>query len=238
MSRHRPLNVRGRLFKGLLTVVQATFLSTGLLVVPVAVAPVLAANPAADIDQCRNGGVDEPFIQCTGPAWQNGNAGAENSHYREGESISYRTKLTNLEVGQEVVLTISYDVIHNGYYAIDYLTDKNRWQPPETTVAATPDLPTSGYPSLGTDPVLAPIPAPPGSIQVDPTADLGEPGTTGSCIDGGSGALQPLTSFNAVPEEERVMEFFGVSGTPEIEYVGDTPDFSDVQSGGDQQQAV
>ena len=32
---------------------------------------------------------------------------------------------------------MGYDVVHGGTHAIDFLTDKNRWQPPETTVAAT-----------------------------------------------------------------------------------------------------
>ena len=35
-----------------------------------------AANPAADIEQCRNGAFGSPE-QCTGSAWQNGNVGDE-----------------------------------------------------------------------------------------------------------------------------------------------------------------
>src|SRR6266852_4766879 len=103
----------------------------------------LAASVAANIDQCRNGGVATPqtFAQCTGAAWQNGNAGASNSHYREGESISYRAAVTGLNSGDKVVLILGYDVIHSHKYAIDYLTNLNRWQPPETTAGATPDVP-------------------------------------------------------------------------------------------------
>src|SRR5262249_43848189 len=116
------------------------------------VAPALAAAQAANLDQFRNGGVATPqtFLQCTGAQWVNGNAGASNSHYREGESISYRARVTGLTAGNSVTLIIGYDVIHSGVNAIDYLTDKNRWQPPETTAGATPDQPCSGEPCTST----------------------------------------------------------------------------------------
>ena len=77
---------------------------------------VLAAPPAVavNLDQCRNGGlVAPPGIQtvtdCTGggsgnSGWVNGNAGASNAHYAEGESISYRARLTNLTAGDQVNL--------------------------------------------------------------------------------------------------------------------------------------
>jgi hypothetical protein len=196
-----------------------------------------AAAQAANLDQCRNGGVATPqtFTQCTGAAWVNGNAGASNSHYREGESISYRAAVTGLNSGDKVVLILGYDVIHSHKYAIDYLTDLNRWQPPETTAAATPDVPCSGVsPCAG--PTLAAIPTPLGSIHVDPTKTL----ASGQCLgttSSGSGPLQPSTSFGAVPAAERNMEFFNVSGTPTISYFGTTPDFT-APAGGDQEQQI
>ncbi len=162
-----------------------------------------AAAQAANLDQCRNGGVATPqtFTQCTGAAWVNGNAGASNSHYREGESITYRAAVTGLNSGDKVVLILGYDVIHSHKYAIDYLTDLNRWQPPETTAGATPDVPCSGVsPCAG--PTLAAIPTPLGSIHVDPTKTL----ASGQCLgttSSGSGPLQPLTSFGALPAAER-----------------------------------
>src|SRR5262249_15250710 len=187
-----------------------------LFVLPETASPSVArvqAGAAANIDQCRNGGVATPqtFTQCTGGAWVNGNAGATNSHYREGESISYRTSVTGLSVGDTVTLDLGYDVIHSHRYAIDYLTDKNGWQPPETTAAATPDQPCSGVsPCVG--PVTAAIPAPPGSIHVDPT----KTNASGNCIGTattGTGPLQPVTSYNQQAAGREVMEFFNVSGT-------------------------
>src|SRR5947207_10860053 len=62
-------------------------------------APMLAraANPAANIDQCRNGKDITAPVACAGSAWTNGDLGTENSHYREGDSVPFRATLTNLD---------------------------------------------------------------------------------------------------------------------------------------------
>jgi uncharacterized repeat protein (TIGR01451 family) len=88
-------------------------------------APMLAkaANPAANIDQCRNGQITAP-VQCIDNAWQNGNLGAENSHYREGDSVPFRAVLTDLDAsaGNTHTLVIQYDTLQGGKHAYDYLT--------------------------------------------------------------------------------------------------------------------
>src|SRR3989440_5324936 len=77
-------------------------------------APMLAkaANPAANIDQCRNGQITDP-VPCIDNAWQNGNLGPENSHYREGDSVPFRAALTNLDAsaGNTHTLVIQYDTL-------------------------------------------------------------------------------------------------------------------------------
>jgi uncharacterized repeat protein (TIGR01451 family) len=92
------------------------------------VAPMLAkaANPAANIDQCRNGQVTAP-VRCIDNAWQNGNLGPENSHYREGDSVPFRAVLTNLDAsaGNTHTLVIQYDTLQSGKHAYDYLTSFN-----------------------------------------------------------------------------------------------------------------
>jgi uncharacterized repeat protein (TIGR01451 family) len=107
-------------------------------------APMLAraANPAANIDQCRNGQITAP-VQCANDAWVNGNLGPENSHYREGDSVPFRATLTNLDAsaGNTHTLTIQYDTLQSGKHAYDYLTSYNRT---ETTADATTDVPVSG----------------------------------------------------------------------------------------------
>jgi hypothetical protein len=203
---------------------------------------VLAAPPAVavNLDQCRNGGLvssgTQTFTQCLGSGsgssgWVNGNAGASNAHYAEGESISYRARLTNLHNGDAVTLILGYDVIHNGHDALDFLTDKNRWQSPETTVVDTPDLPCSGV--TGCDPTSVlplTIKPPTTNIQVDKSKTLAN-----GCQTTGSGATQqPVTSFNAVPSAQRVMEFFGATPLT-FDYVGPTPNLLD-KSGDEEQQ--
>ena len=200
--------------------------------------PALAAAQAGNLDQCRNGGIANPqtFTQCTGSAWVNGNAGAQNSHYREGESITYRAAVTGLNAGDNVVLILGYDVIHSNKYAVDYLTSNNRWQAPETSAGVTPDVPCSGVsPCVG--PTLVSIPTPPGSIHADPTKTF----ASGLCIgtaNSGSGPLQPVSSFSALPAAERQMAFYNVSGSPSISYFGTPPDFTAPGGGGDQEQQI
>lgn len=105
--------------------VMTALLAMSILFVSVAFAA------AADIDQCRNGSLASP-VPCTGSAWVNGNAGASNSHWREGDSLPYRMKLTSVGAGTWT-LTIGWDVTHGGAHAIDYLTTYNR-----TDAAADP----------------------------------------------------------------------------------------------------
>jgi uncharacterized repeat protein (TIGR01451 family) len=88
-------------------------------------APASAANPGADLEQCRNGTFASPQ-QCTGAAWQTGNAGASNSHYREGDSVPFRAKLINLSTSGSHTLVIEHDTIDSGKHAYDYLTSYNR----------------------------------------------------------------------------------------------------------------
>jgi len=102
--------------------------ATFFLLAIVMAAPMLAraANPAANIDQCRNGQITAP-VQCIDNAWQNGNLGSENSHYREGDSVPFRAVLTNLDTsaGNTHTLVIQYDTLQSGKHAYDYLTSFN-----------------------------------------------------------------------------------------------------------------
>jgi prealbumin domain-containing protein len=89
--------------------------------------PVNAANPSADLDQCRNGDQLNP-VPCTGAAWVNGNAGASNAHWNEGESIAYRMRFSNLAtgVGNPHTLIIEWDTTQSGKHALDYITSVDR----------------------------------------------------------------------------------------------------------------
>jgi Prealbumin-like fold domain len=89
--------------------------------------PVNAANPAADLDQCRNGDQLHP-VPCTGAAWVNGNAGASNAHWNEGDSIAYRMRFSNLATGagNPHTLIIEWDTTQSGKHALDYITSVDR----------------------------------------------------------------------------------------------------------------
>jgi hypothetical protein len=207
------------------------------------VAVFAAAGPAVNLDQCRNGGLvvngTQTFIQCSGggsgnSGWVNGNAGAANAHYAEGESISYRARITGLKANDAVVVIMGYDVVHGGHHAIDFLTDKNRWQSPETTVALTPDLPCSGVSPCVVG-LTAPIPAPTTNVQVDTSKTL----ANGCEIVGNGATQQPVTSFNTIAGAgEAKMEFFDATpaASNAIQYVGPNPNLLD--RNGDQEQQV
>src|SRR5689334_15258324 len=98
--------------------------------------PVAASNsmtPAklasADLSQVRNGGVGCDVTvpnSCDNPAdWVNGNAGASNAHYQEGQSIPYRLVMQNLTLGNHAVV-IEWDVKHSSANAIDFITHYQR----------------------------------------------------------------------------------------------------------------
>jgi len=85
--------------------------------------------PSANLDQVRNGGVgcdDTVPNSCTDPAdWVNGNAGASNAHYQEGQSIPYRLVMKDLPLGANTVV-IEWDVKHSDRNAIDFITHYQR----------------------------------------------------------------------------------------------------------------
>ncbi len=106
-----------------------TIFTLALLGSMLAIAPVLAAPPAGDLDQCANGGVGGTAVQCgTGSSWQNGNLNGNQAHYNEGDSVPYRLRFSNLATGATVhTVTIEWDTTpQNGKHALDYLTSFNR----------------------------------------------------------------------------------------------------------------
>lgn len=84
---------------------------------------------SADLSQVRNGGVgcdDTVPNSCNDPAdWVNGNAGASNAHYQEGQSIPYRLVMKDLPLGTNTVV-IEWDVRHSSANAIDFITHYQR----------------------------------------------------------------------------------------------------------------
>ncbi|HEY4227803.1 MAG TPA: hypothetical protein VGM49_05655 [Candidatus Limnocylindrales bacterium] len=139
----------------------ATLLAVGALLSGMLITGgvVLAANQAANLDQCANDPAPSPSTDgCNSSAnqWVNGNLGSSKSLYFEGDSIPYRMTLTNLVTGGTIHrLTIEWDTTKGGKHAIDYLTTFN-----QTVGNANPCLGVSGC-SAGSFAVSPAIPADP-----------------------------------------------------------------------------
>ncbi len=170
------------------------FTRTSLLIVALLCTCLLAAggawaqNPAANLDQYRNGAANSPIN--TGSNWVNGNAGVQNSHYVEGMSVPYRLVMTNLPTATTINLTIGYDIKHSDKHALDFLTYFNRLEPHVPFGhPAEPLNPTAGVSGISGTTTTYSIPAPDATNSPVP--------------------LQPATSFNNLPSGEKLMTLFG-----------------------------
>jgi hypothetical protein len=99
-----------------------------LMVGDAAAAP---TGASASLEQCTNGatGTTIQLQQCAGSSiaavntfknWVNGNANGSKAHWREGEFISYRVRMSGLAAGPHT-LVISYQTVNSKKHAIDYL---------------------------------------------------------------------------------------------------------------------
>jgi len=140
------------------------------------------ANPAANLDQGKNGGVGDTPIDPV--QWENGNLNEQKAHYVEGQSVPYRMVLTNIPISgnadcgisgweKDCELVIGYDIKNSDKHALDYLTSFQR-------IAETVD-PCVGY-SCST-PETAAVPLP-------------------------SGFPQPQNSFNALLPAEKLITIY------------------------------
>ncbi|MDH5400660.1 MAG: SprB repeat-containing protein, partial [Cyclobacteriaceae bacterium] len=142
-------------------------------------------QPAADLDQARNGAADSPISPVN---WVNGNAGEQNSHYIEGYSIPYRSVMTLLPLYTDITIEIEYDIKHSGHNAIDYLTTYPRLES-HTQFGHPAEVvdPVSDYPEIFQFSTF-PIPEP--SSMYSPVPN------------------QPTNSFNDLPASDRLMTIY------------------------------
>ncbi|WP_143157214.1 HYR-like domain-containing protein [Cnuella takakiae] len=179
---------------------------------------------AANLDQVRNGTADQP----TDPGfWQNGNAGNQTAHYREGQSIPYRVVMTSMPAnGTTVSLILGYDIKHSNAHAIDYLTDFDRLQPHTYDPAHSQELID---PRIGTvyanrnvtiDKFTIPTPSSVGSpVPGEPATSFGKIATANAAkvqmsMWGGDITqivyVTPLGSLTAANSEQRIRVTFTV----------------------------
>lgn len=167
----------------------------GVLLTPTAAS---AANPAGNLDQCRNGSATSPNDCLTlggGAGWVNGNAGASQAHYVEGHSIPYRLLMTDLPINTSISLTLGYDITHSSAHAIDYLTSYDRLLPHAQFGhgAETVD-PTDGIAGI--------------SGAADDTFPIPAPSSVSSPVSG-----MPTNSFNALSSAEKLFSGWNVDIT-------------------------
>lgn len=153
--------------------------------------PLAPFKASANLDQVRNGavGCDQTVPNsCNDPAdWVNGNAGASNAHYQEGQSIPYRLVMTGLSLGSHSVV-IQWDVKHSSANAIDFITHYQRIN--ESVQPCGP----SNHPEdivPGCDPASF------------TTFDIPAPTGVNSPVVG-----QPENAFNALPVAQRRMTMY------------------------------
>ncbi len=176
-------------------------LAVALLFAIALMATSIAAPPAANLDQLRNGAADSPIDPAN---WVNGNIGKQTGHYVESYSIAYRARLTNLPFdGTVITLTIGYDIKHSDKHAIDYLTHYDRIDDPS-------HMAVFGHAQETIDPTIG---VPGVSGMPDDTYTIPAPSSAGSPVPG-----QPTASYNALPANEVVMSIWN-GDISDIQYV-------------------
>jgi hypothetical protein len=165
---------------------------------------------AGSLSQCTNGAVGNPITleQCAGASgggsvsilngqanskgyanWVNGNSNGSKSHWKEGDFIAYRTVI-NVPAGNHTI-EISFDTVHSGGHAIDYL---GSYDATETTDTSCPQskVDDNTIVSCLTSHSLSPFHA----NYSNPCADLGTLG--GGCTTNGS-APTPTGLTGSIP---------------------------------------
>jgi hypothetical protein len=171
-------NAQPRVWLRLLGAVGSVALVASVLMVGDAAAAPTGAS--ASLEQCTNGatGTTIQLQQCAGSSiaavntyknWVNGNANGSKAHWREGEFISYRVRMSGLAAGPHS-LVISYQTVNSKKHAIDYL---GSFDATETT---------SGTPTTFH------------ANNNNPCADLVTAGqmTSGQCVPSSPTATQPI----------------------------------------------
>jgi hypothetical protein len=118
--------------------------------------PALAANPAADLDQCANDPLPSPSTDgCNSSPgqWVNGNLGASKSVYFEGDSIPYRMRFSNLQLAPVHHVIIEWDTTKAGKHALDYIDNVD--QSVNGLPAINPCLGVSGCSAYNTASITA-----------------------------------------------------------------------------------
>jgi uncharacterized repeat protein (TIGR01451 family) len=128
--------------------------------------------------------------------WVSGNSNGTKSHWREGDFIAYRTQVSG-PAGTGYDLSLSYDPVHSGGHAIDYLGSYDATETPSIAcLQSSNGLDVSTCLKTSDPPEFSPLNA----DYSNPCADLSGGGLmlTTDCPDNGS-AASPTGSPGSVP---------------------------------------
>ncbi len=140
-------------------------------------------NIGDSLDQWANGKPDDDVVAGSNGEWQNGNLNANNSQYREGDSVGFRRILTGLQADCRYRVFINYDTVNNGLVAYDYLTN---WDRTESRDYADPTSDVDGL-GLGDE----------ARVAIDNSLYLRVQDKTGVTADGDPDGPLSLSAFGA-----------------------------------------
>ena len=117
-----------------------------------------AASVGTTLDQCQN--TPSGIGDCTGSYWITGNLNPNNSLYREGDFIPFRSVITSLVAGRTYSLRIGYDAVDKGLHAYDYLgsVDGSESAPGQQVVPCYGVAGTAGLHACGNGPSTLAVP--------------------------------------------------------------------------------
>ena len=124
------------------------------------------------IEQCANrlGGTTSSINNCAGVGWVTGNLNVNNSLYRQGDFVPFRTKIDKLVAGRTYKLEIGYDAVESGLHAYDYLGSYDASAfPGQEIVPCYGVANTGGSHACGAGP--PPNPDPPSTLPVPTDTD-------------------------------------------------------------------
>jgi len=110
------------------------------------------------LEQCQNG--TSGIGDCTGSNWVTGNLNPNNSLYREGDFVPFRSVITSLVAGRTYSLRIGYDAVEKGLHAYDYLgsVDGSESAPGQQVVPCYGVAGTTGTHACGNGPSTLAVP--------------------------------------------------------------------------------
>ncbi|MFV8839390.1 hypothetical protein, partial [Salinimicrobium soli] len=164
----------------------------------------IQAQKVEKLEQGQNGTagiVEDPVI------WVTGALDKQHNHLTEGMPVPYHIELINLKVGDTYNITLGFDTKKGGKHAQDYLTTYD-YPGKHNAFGHAPEainpLTNTGLAGSGMSPLYVAIPLPINNYMT-------------SVSTGGSGKMEPITTFTALNANDRRFAFWNVASTaPDI----------------------